>query len=109
MRDMSAPAHESKRNGSVRKATALGAPHAKKKRRLNAPDDRGGEGETHSQPPAIPKRARRLQKQAPRGRGQHEARQATIPVVQEVTCGEHGLGRGSKDDDPEFGQEMEFG
>ena len=32
-----------------------------------------------------------------------------IPVVQEVTCGEHGLGRGSKNDDPEFGQEMEFG
>ena len=32
-----------------------------------------------------------------------------IPVVQEVTCGEHGLGRGSKDDDPEFGQEMEVG
>ena len=32
-----------------------------------------------------------------------------IPVVQEVTCGEHGLGGGSKDDDPEFGQETEFG
>ena len=32
-----------------------------------------------------------------------------IPVVQEVTCGEHGLGRGSKDDDPDFGQETEFG
>ena len=30
-------------------------------------------------------------------------------MVQEVTCGEHGLGRGSKDDDPEFGQETEFG
>ena len=26
-----------------------------------------------------------------------------------MTCGEHGLCRGSKDDDPEFGQEMEFG
>ena len=36
-------------------------------------------------------------------------RQATIPVVQEVTCGEHELGRGSKDDDLEFGQETEFG
>ena len=32
-----------------------------------------------------------------------------IPVVQEVPCGEHGLGRGSKDNDPEFGQETEFG
>ena len=30
-------------------------------------------------------------------------------MVQEVTCGEHGLDRGSKDDDPQFGQEMEFG
>ena len=30
-------------------------------------------------------------------------------MVQEVTCGGHGLGRGSKDDDVEFGQEMEFG
>ena len=25
-----------------------------------------------------------------------------------MTCGEHGLGRGSKDDDPEFGQKTEF-
>ena len=25
-----------------------------------------------------------------------------LPMVQEVTCGEHGLGRGSKDDDPQF-------
>ena len=28
-------------------------------------------------------------------------------MVQEVTCGEHGLGRGSKDNDPQFGQEMQ--
>ena len=28
-------------------------------------------------------------------------------MVQEVTCGEYGLGRGSKDDDPEFGQETQ--
>ena len=28
-------------------------------------------------------------------------------MVQEVTWGEHGLGRGSKDDDPEFGQETQ--
>ena len=33
-------------------------------------------------------------------------RQATIPLVQEVTCAEHGLGRGSKDD-LEFGQETQ--
>ena len=87
-------------------------PFAKKKRRLNVPDDRGGrdkEGETQSQLPTVPKQSQRQQKQAPRGRGQHEARQATILVVQEVTCGEHGLGRGSKDDDPEFGQETKFG
>ena len=25
-----------------------------------------------------------------------------------MTCGEHGLGRGSKDDDPEFGQETQM-
>ena len=28
-------------------------------------------------------------------------------MVQEVTCGEHGLGRGSKDDDPQFGQKTQ--
>ena len=36
-------------------------------------------------------------------------RQAIILVVQEVKCGEHGLGKGSTDDDLEFGQETEFG
>ena len=36
-------------------------------------------------------------------------RQEMIPVVQEVTYGEHGLGKGSKDDDPQFGQKTEFG
>ena len=30
-------------------------------------------------------------------------------MVHEVICGEHGLDRGSKDDDPQFGQEMKFG
>ena len=29
-------------------------------------------------------------------------------MVQEVTCGEHVLGRGNKDDDPEFGQETQM-
>ena len=28
-------------------------------------------------------------------------------MVQEVTCGEHGLGKGNKDDGPEFGQETQ--
>ena len=28
-------------------------------------------------------------------------------MVQEVTCGEHGLGRGSKEDDLEFGQKTQ--
>ena len=34
LRDMSAPTRDNKQSSSVRKATALGAPHAKKKRRL---------------------------------------------------------------------------
>ena len=60
--DMSAPTHGSKQSDATRKARAQAAPFAKKKRRLNALDDRGGRGgerETQSQPPAIPKRAQR--------------------------------------------------
>ena len=56
LRNMSAPARGSKQSGSVKKATALGAPHARKKRRLNGPDEkrgRGGGGDTQSQAPAI--------------------------------------------------------
>ena len=56
LHDMSAFVHDSKRSGSVRKATALGAPHTKKKRRLNGPDEkrgRGGGGDTQSQVPAA--------------------------------------------------------
>ena len=37
-----APAHGSKQSSSVRKAIGQGAPIAKKKRRLNGPDDRRG-------------------------------------------------------------------
>ena len=37
---MSAPARGSKRSGSVRKAMVLGAPHTRKKRRLNGPDEK---------------------------------------------------------------------
>ena len=54
---MSAPTHGSKRSDATRKARAQAAPFAKKKRRLKVPDDRDGEGETLSQPLAIPKRA----------------------------------------------------
>ena len=58
MHDMSAPTRGSKRSDAARKARAQAAPIAKKKRRLNAPDDKGGrgrEGETQSQPPVVPK------------------------------------------------------
>ena len=58
LRDMSAPMHGSKRSDATKEARAQAAPIAKKKRRLNAPDDRrgrDGEGETQSQPPAVPK------------------------------------------------------
>ena len=54
---MSAPTHGSKRSDATKKARPQAAPFAKKKRRLNAPDDRGGrsgEGETQSQPLAVP-------------------------------------------------------
>ena len=58
MHDMFAPTHGSERSNAARKARAQTAPIAKKKRRLNVPDDsgeRGGEGETQSQSPAVPK------------------------------------------------------
>ena len=64
--DMSAPARGSKRSGSGRKATALGAPHAKKKRRLNRPDEkrgRGGGGDTQSQVPTTARRSQGQQEQ----------------------------------------------
>ena len=59
---MSAPTCGSKQSDTAKKARAQATPIAKKKRRLNALDDgggRGGEGETQSQPPAVPKRSQR--------------------------------------------------
>ena len=44
LRNMSTLIHGSKQSDSVKKARALGAPHAKKKRRLNASDKRMGRG-----------------------------------------------------------------
>ena len=60
LRDMSAPARDSKRSGIVRNAMALGAPHAKKKKRLNGPDKkrgRGGGRDTQLQAPAAARRS----------------------------------------------------
>ena len=60
LHNMSAPARGSKGSGSVRKAMGLGAPHAKKKRRLNGPDEkrgRGGGGDTQSQVPTVARRS----------------------------------------------------
>ena len=76
LRDMSTPAHDSKRSSSVRKAMALGAPHAKKKRRLNGPDEkrgRGGGGDTQSQVPAVARRSQGQQERPTRGRGGQKA------------------------------------
>ena len=86
-------------------------PHVKKKRRLNALDrrkGRGREGETQLQPLVVAERLQGQQKQPLRGRGGHEAGRAMIAVVQEVIGGKHGLGRGSKDDNTEFGQEIQL-
>ena len=44
LHDMLAPAHDSKQSGSVRKATALGAPHAKKKKKTQWARRKEGEG-----------------------------------------------------------------
>ena len=56
LHNMSAPVRGSKRSGNVTKTTALDAPHTKKKRRLNGPDEkrgRGGGGDTQSQAPTA--------------------------------------------------------
>ena len=108
---MSAPARGSKRSGSGRKATALGAPHARKKRRLNGPDEkreRGGGGDTQLQAPAAARRSQGQQEQPTRGRGGQKARQAMTATFEEVTGGEQGLGTGSKVDDTEFGQQTQL-
>ena len=44
LRDMSISAHGSNQSGSITKVRALGAPHTKKKRRLNGLDERRGRG-----------------------------------------------------------------
>ena len=70
--DMSTPVHGSKRSGSVMKARALGALHAKKKRRLNGPEERRGRGrggDTQSQVLAAAKRSQGEQEKPPQGRG----------------------------------------
>ena len=111
LRDMPAPSHGSKQSDAVRKVRAQGVPYVKKKRRLNAPDERRGRsggGETQSQPLAAAQHLQGQQEQPLRGRGGHEARRAAIAVVREVTSGEHGRGKGSKNDDMEFGQEMQL-
>ena len=108
---MSAPARESKRSGSVRKATALGAPHAKKKRRLNGPDEkrgRGGGGDTQSQAPAAARRSQGQQERPTRGRGGQKARRAMTAEFEEVTGVEQGRGTGSRVDDTEFGQQTQL-
>ena len=111
LRDMSAPACGSKRSGSGRKATALGAPHARKKRRLNGPDERrgrGGGGDTQSQKPTVARRSQGQQEEPTRGRGGQKARRAMTAAFEEVTGGEQGLVTGSKVDDTEFGQQTQL-
>ena len=66
LRDMSAPTCGSKRSGRVKKATALGAPHARKKIRLNGPDEkrgRGGGGDTQSQALVVARHSQGQQEQ----------------------------------------------
>ena len=108
---MSAPARGSKRSGSVRKATALGAPHARKKRRLNGPDKkrgRGGGGDTQLQAPPAARRSQGQQEQPTRCREGQKARRAMMVAFEEVTGGEQGRGTGSKVDDTEFGQQTQL-
>ena len=108
---MSAPARGSKRSGSSMKVTALGAPHARKKRRLNGPDEkreRGGGGDTQLQAPVAARRSQGQQEQPTRGRGGQKARRAMTATFEEVTGGEQGLGMGSKVDDTEFGQQTQL-
>ena len=111
LRDMSAPARGSKRSGSGRKATALGAPHARKKRRLNGPDEkrgRSGGGDTQLQAAIVARRSQEQQEQPTRGRGGQKARRAMTTAFEEVTSGEQVLGTGSKVDDTEFGQQTQL-
>ena len=111
LRNMSAPVRGSKQSNSVRKTMALGAPHAKKKRRLNGPDEkreRGGGGDTQLQAPAVARCSQGQQEQPTRGRGGQKARRAMTAAFQEVTDGEQWWGAGSKVDDTEFGQQTQL-
>ena len=108
LRNMSAPVRGSKRSNSIRKATALGAPHAREKRRLNGPNEkrgRGGGGNTQSQALAAARSSQGQQEQPTRGRGGQKDRWAMTAAFEEVTGGEQGRGTGSKVDDTEFGQQ----
>ena len=53
MLDMCAPTHGSKQSAAAKKARAQVACIAKKKRRLNAPDNRGGDGRRGRDPIAT--------------------------------------------------------
>ena len=111
LRDMSPPTRGSKRSCSGRKATALGAPHARKKRRLNGPDEkrgRSGGGDTQSQAPTAARRSQGQEEEPTPGRGGQKARRAMTVAFEEVTGGEQGLGTGSKVDDTEFGQQTQL-
>ena len=111
LHDMSAPACGSKQSGSVTKARALGALHAKKKRRLNGLDKKrrtGGGGDTQLQVPTVAGRSQGQQEQSTRGRGGQKARRAMIAAFEEVASGAQGRGRGSKVDNTEFGQQTQL-
>ena len=93
---MFATAHGSKQSGSGKKTMALGAPHAKKKRRLNGPDEkrgRGGGGDTQSQVPTATRRSQGQQEQPTRGRGGQKERQAMTMAFEEVAVGDKGGAR----------------
>ena len=86
----------------------MGAPHAKKKRRLNGPDGkrgRGGGGDTQSQAPAAARRSQGQQERPTRGKGGQKARRAITTEFEEVKDVEQGRGTGSKVDDTKFGQQ----
>ena len=85
-------------------------PPARKKRRLNGPDEkreRGGGGDTQLQAPAAARRSQGQQEQPTRGRGGQKVRRPMTATFEEVTGGEQGLGKGSKVDDTEFGQQTQ--
>ena len=111
LHDMSTPTRCSKRSSSITKATVLGAPHTKSKRRLNGLDEkrgRGGEGDTQLQAVVVVGRSLGQQEQRTRGRGGEKTRRAMAVAFEEVTGGEQGRGKGSKVDDTEFGQQTQL-